>query len=137
MKKLLLCLTVGFGIFTFGLATTPAQAAITNSMIDALEPVALPQTDEPGGEEVLLGRIIQFFLSVFGIIFLALMIYGGYTYMKAQGREEEVDRGKKIIQSAVIGIIIAFLAYSITFFVLSRLPGAGGVGDTPSAESEE
>jgi hypothetical protein len=49
------------------------------------------------------------------------MIYGGYLYMTAQGNEDQVEKGKDVIKNAVIGIVIIFLAYTITNFVISKL----------------
>jgi hypothetical protein len=74
--------------------------------------------------EIIVGRVIGAFLSVFGIIFLGLMIYGGYKWMMASGREEEISTAKSTIRSAIIGLIIVLSAYAITFFVTSSLQGA-------------
>jgi len=93
---------------------------IANSMISSLENFALPGGgDDPNTTiETVIGRTIQTFLSVMGIIFLALMLFGGYKWMIAQGREEEVTKAKNIIKSAVIGLGIVLIAYAITYFVV-------------------
>ena len=74
--------------------------------------------------EIIVGRVIGAFLSVFGIIFLGLMIYGGYKWMMASGREEEISSAKATIRSAIIGLIIVLSAYAITFFVTLSLQEA-------------
>ena len=75
--------------------------------------------DDEGHIELVIGSIIQTFLSLFGIIFLALMIYGGYKWMMAKGNDEEVTKAKAIIRNAIIGLVIALLAYVITIFVVT------------------
>ena len=47
---------------------------------------------------------INGFLMVLGLLFMVLVIYGGFLWMSAQGREEQVTRGKNLIIQAVIGL---------------------------------
>ena len=42
----------------------------------------------------LIGIIIKTALSFIGVIFLALLIYGGYTWMIARGNEQSVEKAK-------------------------------------------
>lgn len=67
------------------------------------------------------GSAIKGFLSILGVVFLGLLIYGGYTWMTAQGNEEGVATAKKIITAAVIGLVIIMASYAITDFVLLKL----------------
>jgi hypothetical protein len=67
------------------------------------------------------GGIIQIFLSVLGIVFIALLIYGGYLWMNARGNMEQVTKAQDLIKDAVIGIVIVAAAYAITYFVLFML----------------
>jgi len=89
-----------------GLAETGAETGHTNLNI--------------GGLEGLVGNIIQTVLSFVGILFLLLMIYGGYTWMTAAGNEEKVSKGRKLITQAIIGLIVVLAAYAITWFVMSQ-----------------
>jgi hypothetical protein len=66
-----------------------------------------------------IGLVIRVILSFLGIIFLVLMIHGGYIWMLARGNEQEVTRAKNIIVNAIIGLVIVLSAYSITW-VLSK-----------------
>jgi len=61
----------------------------------------------------LLGTIIFTLLSLLGIFFLGLTIYGGFRWMFARGNEDEVTKGKNIIKNAVIGLIIVSGSYAI------------------------
>lgn len=64
-----------------------------------------------------IGEIIKMFLTLVGMIFLILMVYGGYTWMIASGDEGKVDKAKETITRAIIGLGITLAAYSITYFV--------------------
>ncbi len=67
---------------------------------------------------------IQAALSFLGVIFLILMIYGGFLWMIAKGNEEKVDEAKKILTEATIGLIIVVMAYAISVLVIEQLGGS-------------
>lgn len=69
---------------------------------------------------------IKAFLGLLGIIFLILIVYGGYVWMMARGSEQEVEKAKNIIQRAIIGLIIIVASYVITEFVFLGLGKALG-----------
>ena len=66
---------------------------------------------------------ISFVLSFVGVIFLVLMIYGGFIWMTAKGNEGEVEKAKKIITQSIIGLIIVFGAYAISYFIINYFSG--------------
>ncbi|MEA3449801.1 MAG: hypothetical protein U9Q85_02385 [Patescibacteria group bacterium] len=68
--------------------------------------------------------IIKSFLSLLGIIFIILVITAGYNWMTAVGDETKVEKAKKMITRAVIGLIVIISAYAITAFVFKALDGA-------------
>jgi len=59
-------------------------------------------------------------LSFIGVLFLILMIYGGYTWMTAVGNEQQVTKARTIIVAALIGVLVTVAAYAITYFVFFR-----------------
>lgn len=70
-----------------------------------------------------ISNIVSIFLSLLGVLFMILMIYGGYTWMTAAGDEKKIDKAKDIIRAAIIGLIIVVAAYAISVFVISKLWG--------------
>src|SRR3989339_514292 len=70
---------------------------------------------------VLVGTVVKAFLSLLGIIFIGLVIYGGYNWMTARGDEAKVNKAKEVIQNAVIGLIITISAYAIWDFVFYKV----------------
>ena len=65
----------------------------------------------------IVGNIIGAALSFIGLLFFILMIYGGVTWMTAGGNQQQVDKAKSLITSAVIGLIIVMAAYAVTSFI--------------------
>lgn len=70
----------------------------------------------PEDPRLIASQIIKTALGFLGIIFLGLIIYGGFLWMTAGGNEESVGKAKKTIYYAVIGLLIVMAAYSITYF---------------------
>jgi len=58
-------------------------------------------------------QYINYFLGFLGIIAVAFIIYAGVLMVTAQGEQEALDKGKKVITWAAIGIIIIMLSYAI------------------------
>jgi hypothetical protein len=67
------------------------------------------------------GTGVNVFLSLLGIIFVVLMLYGGFLWMTGRGNEERLTKSKELIQAAIIGLIIIMAAYAISYFVFSRI----------------
>ena len=76
---------------------------------------------EPKGIGEIAGAIIGTFLSLLGIIFVCLIIYGGFLWMTSGGNEVKVMKAKEVLAQAVIGLVIIMSAYAITFFVFQSL----------------
>ncbi len=72
-----------------------------------------------------IGIIIQATLSLLGVIFIILMIYGGGLWMTAKGNEQQVDKAKDLITAAIIGLIIVVAAYAISYFVIKTIGQSG------------
>ncbi|MBU0625044.1 hypothetical protein KKF05_01735 [Patescibacteria group bacterium] len=81
---------------------------------------------------IIIGSIINAALGLLGVILVVLLIYGGFLWMTAGGNTENVDKAKKLITNAIIGIIIVLAAYSISYFVLQRILTATGVVADPT-----
>ncbi len=73
-----------------------------------------------------LGGFIKILLSFLGIIFLILIIYGGFLWMTAAGNNDKVEKAKNIIVNSVVGLVIVMLAYAITWFVVYYLGESTG-----------
>lgn len=63
------------------------------------------------------GSALGIILSSIGILFLLLMLYGGFMWMTAQGNMDQVSRARKLIIAGVIGLIIIVMAFAVTAFL--------------------
>ena len=62
-------------------------------------------------------QLIKVGLSLIGVVFLAMMLYAGFTWMTAMGEKEKITRARDTIIYATIGVIVTISAYAITKFV--------------------
>lgn len=83
------------------------------------------------------GSIIGALLSFLGVLFMALVIYGGILWMTARGSEKQVEQAKNLLVNAIVGLIIVLAAYAITAFVGGALTDAQPVGNQSSEESSQ
>ena len=102
------------GFANFALAENPAQTGLRNTasnlgLSDAGDPITLT------------ANIIKFILGFLGLVFILLLMYGGYIRMTAQGAPEKIKTSNGIITSAVVGVFIILAAYGITVFVTQQI----------------
>ncbi|MBI5728393.1 MAG: hypothetical protein HY984_01415 [Candidatus Magasanikbacteria bacterium] len=76
----------------------------------------------------LIGAVIGTGLSMIGVLFFILMVYGGFLWMTAHGNEDQSKKALNTIIAATIGIIIVMASYAITRFVFSRVNSAAEGG---------
>jgi hypothetical protein len=112
--SLLTTIIVSFLFFTgtvlaqdYGLTKTAQQAGLMNNN----------QRDLP----TLVGSILGTALSFIGVLFFALMVFGGFMWMTARGNEEQTKKALNTITAAVIGLIIVLSSYTITSFVFKSV----------------
>lgn len=61
-------------------------------------------------------------LLAIGAIAVIMIIIGGIRYALSAGNEQNVTAAKNTIQYAIIGLVIALLAFAIVNFVLRLFP---------------
>lgn len=118
-------LSLSFLLTTSVSAQTTNCAETSNPTLNCLNQTALQvdafktQTSASyaGFLQTKTGQIVGLVLSFVGVIFLALMIYAGITWMTAAGNEQQVTKAKSLMVNATIGLIVVFAAYAITSFI--------------------
>ena len=86
-------------------------------------------SEATGGEgdlRELVKTILYYFLGFLGFVATVMVIYGGVLYVTSAGNEENVQKAKKILLYAVVGIIIILVSFALVRTVL----GAGMSGGT-------
>jgi hypothetical protein len=66
-------------------------------------------------------KIINTALFIIGALSVLMLIYGGIRYTISAGDSKHVEAAKNTIMYAIIGIVVAVLAYAIVNFVITRL----------------
>ncbi|HSE61928.1 MAG TPA: hypothetical protein VLA88_06610 [Candidatus Saccharimonadales bacterium] len=72
----------------------------------------------PGGVFITITNILLF---IIGAIAVVMLIIGGIRYVVSSGDQNAVTSAKNTILYAIIGIVVAFLAYAAVNFVTSQL----------------
>ena len=123
-------LFVGIAVLVQGdiaLAQTPAEQA--NDGLEAIGGGSSPSF------ELTIETVINTFLYIIGALAVIMIIFGGFKYVTSSGDAPAVASAKNTILYAVIGVIVAILAYSIVGFVLDSLeenvPSSSNSSDLP------
>lgn len=64
---------------------------------------------------------VNIMLFAVGILAVIMLIYGGIRYVLSGGDSGAVSSAKKTILYAVVGLIVAILAYAIVNFVITTI----------------
>ncbi len=114
------------GVYCFFTPPAYAQQTLSSRIQNRLNNAGtgIYGTTLPPSFEQSIGGVINVGLSLVGVIFLILTVYGGYIWMLARGDEGEAKRAKDIITMAAIGLVVVLAAYTITNFIVNRLTNA-------------
>ena len=76
----------------------------------------------PGGEVDYFIAVLQAIIALAGIIAAGFIVFGAYTLITSSGEPENIAKGQKMVTNAIIGLIIAAIAFMIVNFVIVELP---------------
>jgi len=133
-KILFLSISLSVSLFSF-----QAKAQLLNSngkkdLIDNMKDTGKAGDYVVTGDEkdLLLSDVVNTVLSAFlgllGIIFLIMIIIGGFNWMTAAGNDDKISKAKATLFRGTIGLFIVVAAYVITAFVFRALGGIVGKG---------
>jgi len=110
IKKLLTILT------TLGAVAIPSiTLAAVNGWGTVNKPAGIENTDL-GGIIVNITNWVLGFVAILAVLFL---IWGGLQYLTAQGNEEQVEKAKNTITYALLGLVVAGIAYAAVVVVVN------------------
>jgi len=95
-----------------------ASEALVKVVFGLPDPVpAVSQAFTPGvnvgGGLSLLGNITNMLLGIMGGLFLFTLVIGGVMYSLSAGNEERGQKATKLIIGSLLGLVIAFSAYTL------------------------
>ena len=112
-----LALVLGFAAVPFA---QPAYAGFDQGISDGAGAAqGEDQGDDLFGESGIFRTITNVLLFLIGAVSVIMLIIGGIRYTVSGGDSTAVTSAKNTILYAVIGIIVALLAYAIVNFVLT------------------
>lgn len=112
-------------------STTPTDCNTVTSGISHGADCAKP-TNAPSnlfGPNSIFVTITNILLFIIGAVAVIMLIIGGVRYVVSAGDQNAVTSAKNTILYAIIGIVVAFLAYAAVNFVSNQLQtGTNGTG---------
>lgn len=128
LRKLTLMATPLLLVFSIGFATlTPAlvQAAPKDEVQGGFTAAGGSASDaDPSASGTLrttIQKIINILLFIIGIIAVIVIVIAGIQYATSGGNAEQSSKAKNAIIYAVVGIIVAVMAYAIVGFVVGNI----------------
>lgn len=125
--KLTLASLLMIPILALGVSVVVDPAAVSaSSIFDGAD--AGQGDDVPGslfdGSDSIFKTVVNILLYVIGAVSVIMLIVGGIRYTVSNGDAKQVEAAKNTIMYAIIGLVIAFLAYAIVNWVLTGLSSA-------------
>tara|TARA_Y100001970_G_C13844756_1_gene656263 strand:+ start:80 stop:505 length:426 start_codon:yes stop_codon:yes gene_type:complete len=77
-----------------------------------------------GGEGSIFTTVVNILLFIIGAISVIMLIIGGIRYTISAGDSGNVTAAKNTILYAIIGLVVAFLAYAVVNWVLGAVAAA-------------
>lgn len=82
-------------------------------------------------------NVIRWLLGILALVAVSFIVYGGFLWLTAAGNTERIEKAKRVILNAVIGLVIVLISWAIVFFVSKVIlndilggPGNGPPGST-------
>lgn len=122
MKKLTAIIT-SIAIM-FGVAALPTAVVAAQGAADKIKQ-SVEEINDGNDADLQEGikTIVNMMLFILGAIAVVMIIIGGIRYATSNGDAGNVKAAKDIVLYAVIGLVVAILAYAIVNFVLDAFSG--------------
>ena len=124
-KKIITGLVASFLIaLSVGLVPVASNIALANTdsiKEGALQAKASDQADTLFGSDGIFVTITNTALFLIGAVSVVMLIYGGIRYTVSGDESGAVTNAKNTILYAIVGIVIAILAYAAVQFVIGQL----------------
>ena len=128
MKKYLIILLISYLLFPLNTKAEVfgQEGSIITNLTQTLTEAGFSSGQQNVTVEEIAINIVNITLSLFGIVFTILLLYGGWLWMTAAGKQEKIDQAKNTIKRAIIGLAIILTSRAISEFVSHSLFRATG-----------
>ncbi|MBU1089570.1 pilin, partial [Patescibacteria group bacterium] len=107
LKALTLGLAAFFGVSAIGIS---APAVLADDITATCTQWQVDQGLCDAGLRTLTLNIINWVLLFLGLIATGFLIYGGFLYITSAGNDENINKAKKLITYAAIGIVVILIS---------------------------
>jgi hypothetical protein len=116
---------------SFSVFLAPTALAVGGGIVGGAESArGDDQTADLFGQTGIFKTITNVLLFILGAVSVIMIIIGGLRYVVSGGNATAVTAAKNTILYAIVGVIVALLAYAIINFVLTSFTGTGGGAGT-------
>ncbi len=109
-------------------STSDAQSGGLRSGIQAAHGSGQPT--DLFGDGAIFETIVNTFLFLIGAVAVLMIVFAGFRYVTSGGNAANVTAAKNTVLYAIVGVVIALLAYAILDFVLATFQGGSVNGGT-------
>ena len=125
MNKLKLILAGLLVVPTVALAVAPAASAegdftLNNGVKSAQGEGVGEAASDP---QTLVKQFVNIFLFAVGALSVIMLIWGGIRYTTSAGDSNKVTAAKNTVLYAIVGLVIAILAYAFVNMVIDKFKG--------------
>ena len=140
MKKILI--TFGLIIAIIGSFITAAGIYENKVYADSAADLIKQGADSTGQQDSrsagdIAKDVVNIMFFIVGVMAVIMIIWGGIRYVLSAGNSAALTSAKNTIMYAVIGLIVAILAYTIVNFVINTVSGNGGSSSSNSSNSSD
>lgn len=117
-------LVVGLLLANVGMAL-PASAMTYSVQSGANSARGNDQPEQLFGDGGIFRRITNILLFAIGVLSVIMLIIGGLRYVISGGNKDAVNSAKNTILYAIVGLIVALLAFAAINFIIGVFVGEG------------
>ncbi len=122
IKALTLGLAALLGVSTFTVASPAAYA-------DDIDKSCTQWQQDQGlctaGLRKMVLKIINWVMLFLGLIATGFLVYGGFLYITSAGNDENINKAKKLITYAAVGIIVILLSAVLVNALVDMVSNSG------------
>lgn len=121
MNKLKMILAGLLIVPTVALAVAPTTSAADFNLRGGVDNAKGDGVNETVGDpQDLVKTIVNLFLYAVGILSVIMLIWGGIRYTTSAGDSNKVTAAKNTVLYAIVGLVVAILAWAIVNLVIAR-----------------
>ena len=122
MKKTLIALSLvlSFGLVAPAILPNNSQVAYADAKTQIQSGLKAAGGDTKDTSSTLITKVINVMLFIIGVLSVIMIVYGGILYVISAGDSGRVSKAKNTIMYAIVGLVVALLAYAIVNFVITR-----------------